>query len=485
MSNTIPGISRFPCGVLLAQHRIETVLLEEISKHPNVTIQRRVEPIDIEIDNSQIERSQSHPVTVKLKQTARDVADLVVNGADEGPARKQKCSDGRFDRSRITPDSILEAAQRIIRPYKLEYKHRDCWTVYQIGQRVGNHFSAEERIFLAGDAIHTHSPKAGQGMNVSMQDTYNLGWKLAMVVKGIAKPSILKTYETERRAVAEELIAFDQEYSRLWSSRPKKDAEDANGLCMAAFERAFIQQQLFASGFGVHYHPNPLIAYDSSGTNGIINHLDAVKGVSLSEDDYTSSHQHLASKTILGQRFPSFKVINHSDARCWHLANWLKSDGHFHILLFAGDVSQCRQMDRVRKFAREMTKRSNTIPLQRRRFAQRHSNSRSNQSTQGRGGVARLLTIHAAPRQRVEMHDFPSLLLPYDEELGYDYDRVFVDGESYYEGHGRAYEGYGIDPSTGCVMVLRPDQHVAWIGEVEDVAGLEGYFARILVGGGP
>lgn len=306
-----------------------------------------------------------------------------------------------------------------------------------------------------------------------------------MVVKGIAKPSILKTYETERRAVAEELIAFDQEYSRLWSSRPKKDAEDANGLCMAAFERAFIQQQLFASGFGVHYHPNPLIAYDSSGTNGIINHLDAVKGVSLSEDDYTSSHQHLASKTILGQRFPSFKVINHSDARCWHLANWLKSDGHFHILLFAGDVSQCRQMDRVRKFAREMTKRSNTIPLQRRRFAQRHSNSRSNQSTQGRGGVARLLTIHAAPRQRVEMHDFPSLLLPYDEELGYDYDRVFVDGESYYEGHGRAYEGYGIDPSTGCVMVLRPDQHVAWIGEVEDVAGLEGYFARILVGGGP
>ncbi len=330
-----------------------------------------------------------------------------------------------------------------------------------------------------------------------------------MVIKGIAKPSVLKTYETERRAVAQELIAFDQEYSRLWSSRPKKDAGDTNGLSMPSFERAFIQQQLFASGFAVRYRPNPLIAYDSSSsreTNGDImnHHLYAMKGASSSlsgdEDDYPStSHQHLASKTILGQRFPSFKVLNHSDARCWHLANWLKSDGCFHILLFAGDVSQRGQMDRVRKFASEMAKRSHTIPLhqqQRKRFAQHHqANSQCSssnpsttqsqcQSRNSSGGIAHLLTIHAAPRHRIELHNFPPLLLPYDEELGYDYDRVFVDGESYYEGHGRAYEGYGIDPERGCVVLLRPDQHVAWIGEVEDVAGLEGYFAGILVGGG-
>lgn len=47
-------------------------------------------------------------------------------------------SGGRFDRSRITPDSILEAAQRIIRPYKLEYKYRDWWTVYQVSH---NHWT--------------------------------------------------------------------------------------------------------------------------------------------------------------------------------------------------------------------------------------------------------------------------------------------------------------------------------------------------------
>ena len=65
----------------------------------------------------------------------------------------------KVDRSTITPELILAAAQKIIHPYKLTYKFCDWWTGYQIGQRVGTEFSAHERIFLAGDAVHTHSPK--------------------------------------------------------------------------------------------------------------------------------------------------------------------------------------------------------------------------------------------------------------------------------------------------------------------------------------
>ena len=80
-------------------------------------------------------------------------------------------SGARIDRSTITPETILKAAQRIISPYKLTYKHCDWWTAYQIGQRMSEKFSLDERVFLAGDAVHTHSPKAGQGMNVSMQDS--------------------------------------------------------------------------------------------------------------------------------------------------------------------------------------------------------------------------------------------------------------------------------------------------------------------------
>jgi 2-polyprenyl-6-methoxyphenol hydroxylase-like FAD-dependent oxidoreductase len=80
-------------------------------------------------------------------------------------------SGGRLDRSAVTPETILNAAQKIIAPYKLAYKHCHWWTAYQIGQRLGPRFSLDERVFLAGDAVHTHSPKAGQGMNVSMQDS--------------------------------------------------------------------------------------------------------------------------------------------------------------------------------------------------------------------------------------------------------------------------------------------------------------------------
>lgn len=88
----------------------------------------------------------------------------------------EKNSDGtsagsRVDRSKITPEVILQSANKILAPYTLSYRTLDWWTAYQIGQRVGTHFSASERIFLAGDAVHTHSPKAGQGMNVSMQDS--------------------------------------------------------------------------------------------------------------------------------------------------------------------------------------------------------------------------------------------------------------------------------------------------------------------------
>lgn len=70
----------------------------------------------------------------------------------------EKIGDGgaRADRSKITPQTILQAAQRIIAPYKLDYRKLDWWTAYQIGQRVGTQFSSHERIFLAGDAVHTH-----------------------------------------------------------------------------------------------------------------------------------------------------------------------------------------------------------------------------------------------------------------------------------------------------------------------------------------
>lgn len=61
---------------------------------------------------------------------------------------------GRVDRSTITHEMIFKAAQKIISPYKLEYHYCDWWTAYQIGQRVGSHFSKCDRVFLAGGESH-------------------------------------------------------------------------------------------------------------------------------------------------------------------------------------------------------------------------------------------------------------------------------------------------------------------------------------------
>ena len=91
---------------------------------------------------------------------------------------------------------LIAAAQRILHPYTLEVKEVAWWSVYEIGQRLCDKFDDVLEaavayrlpcVFIAGDACHTHSPKAGQGMNVSMQDGFNLGWKLASVLRGDAR----------------------------------------------------------------------------------------------------------------------------------------------------------------------------------------------------------------------------------------------------------------------------------------------------------
>jgi 2-polyprenyl-6-methoxyphenol hydroxylase-like FAD-dependent oxidoreductase len=78
-------------------------------------------------------------------------------------------------------------------------------TRFHINQRRAEHYRVS-RIFLAGDAAHIHSPIGAQGMNTGMQDALNLGWKLALMVKGQASACLLESYETEREQVGEALL---------------------------------------------------------------------------------------------------------------------------------------------------------------------------------------------------------------------------------------------------------------------------------------
>ncbi|KAH6205231.1 hypothetical protein HBI42_165500 [Parastagonospora nodorum] len=367
---------------------------------------------------------------------------------------------GRADRSQITPDTIIRAAQKILAPYTLAYEYCDWWTAYQIGQRVGTDFSYQERVFLAGDAVHTHSPKAGQGMNVSMQDSYNLGWKIGMVVKGLAKPEILKTYQSERRRIAKDLIAFDHKFSRLFSGRPAKDVMDAEGVSMEEFKAAFLKGNLFASGLSVDYGTSMLVAKPGDATE----EGDGTD-VSSSHSEKAVGKQDLATNVRLGMRFPSYKVLNQSDARPWEFQPKLKSDGRFRIIVFAGDVVEEKQQARLQAFCAKLTASA---------FLAKHLHK-----------DIHVLTVHSSKRVGVELlRDFPDVLHPYDEKTGWDYDSVYVDDESYHEGFADAYKGYGVSRESGCVVVARPDQYVGHIDSLDEegYAGVETYFRGVFVG---
>ena len=342
-------------------------------------------------------------------------------------------------------------------------------TPYKIGQRVGTNFDAQKRVFLAGDAVHTHSPKAGQGMNVSMQDCYNLGWKVGLVAKGIAKESILDTYQSERRRVAQDLIEFDHRFSRLFSGRPAKDVMDAEGVSMEEFKNAFLKGNMFASGLSVDYGPSNLVvkagnALEQGDGSKVVQHLIT----HISAQDFASK-QGLATGLPIGMRFNSFKVLNQACARPWHFQERLPADGRFRVVLFAGNILQAAQKARVDRFCSALTAKESFL----------HAVTPPDM---GIDSIIEVLTIHSAKRIDTELlRDFPEILHPYDKHTGWDYNKVFVDDESYHEGFGNAYMNYGVDKERGCLVVVRPDQYVGWIGELEEFDQLQKYFEGCLL----
>lgn len=231
-----------------------------------------------------------------------------------------KLNEGERVASRnITSGQMVAAAQRILHPYTLDVKEIAWWSVYEIGQRLCERFDdvpeeeAGERfphVLIAGDACHTHSPKAGQGMNVSMADAFNLGWKLASVIQGKSTPELLHTYSDERQTVAQELIDFDREFARMFSSRPRAEGDDSDdSVDPKEFQEYFVKQGRFTAGTAVQYHPSPICA--------------------------KPTYQALAEGLTIGKRFHSAPVIRLADARPVHLGHTVKADGRWRVLAFA------------------------------------------------------------------------------------------------------------------------------------------------------
>ncbi|KAK3399900.1 FAD binding domain-containing protein [Sordaria brevicollis] len=343
----------------------------------------------------------------------------------------------------LTLERIIAAARDIFSPYTLEIGSVSWWSAYRVGQRVGSHFSRHnERAFLVGDAVHTHSPKAGQGMNTSIQDAYNLGWKLRLVLQKKspfnnpeAARRLLATYESERRPVAQDLISFDRGYLKLFVGQPSSQ-----------FDTEFLRGMKFTTGLSIRY-PAPSCV------------------VQLPRDIKTSADlgpSLVKADLVPGKRLPDFQAVYQADAvTCW-IHRRMQATGQFRVLVFAGDIATHQNLsDNIQELGRYLGDESNGM----------------GRLTAGRArALVEVLMIHSADRAKVELLDLPEVFRPWSDEEGYNYWRVMADAESAHEGHGRVYERLEIDPKKGRTLVVRPDGYIGAVLAVDDFDGLGAYF---------
>jgi phenol 2-monooxygenase len=360
----------------------------------------------------------------------------------------------RVSQRNITVDRLIAAAQRIFKPYTFDVKEVPWWSVYEIGQRLCDKFDdvpeAETRgriprVFIAGDACHTHSPKAGQGMNVSIADAFNLGWKLAAVLRGTSSRQLLHTYSDERHAVAKELIEFDRAFAKLLSTAPKDPQNpDAGGVDPAEFQRTFVKAGRFTAGTAVQYHPSLITA--------------------------EPAHQQLARGFEVGTRFHSAPVIRFWDAKRVHLGHTIKADGRWRLFVFAGSDDPGSPRARLARLC-EFLAESPDSPI--RKYTPRGADI---------DAVIDLRAIVQRNHRELAASLIPPLLVPRKGRYGLrDYEKVFC---AELRGEGDIFVQRGIDRADGCLVVVRPDQYVANVLPLDATSQLAVFFDRFMIAAG-
>ena len=341
----------------------------------------------------------------------------------------------------IAVEEVIAAAQRVFRPYTLDVKEVPWWSVYEIGQRLCDKFddvdgNGAERfpcVFIAGDACHTHSPKAGQGMNVSMQDGFNLGWKLAAVLRKRAAPRLLNSYSAERQAIAKELIDFDREWAEVLSSSTKS----ANA---AEVQRYFTQHGRYTAGTATRYTPSLLTG--------------------------AATHQHLASGLKIGARFHSAPVIRVADAKPVQLGHVVRADGRWRLFAFAPKQDAATPHSAIRALC-DFLSQARQSPVR-----------KYTPAGEDIDAVIDVRAVFQEAHRELAIAAMPPLLLPRKGRLGLrDYEKVFSADPK----NGDIFDLRGIDRDRGCLVIVRPDQFVANVLPLDGHAELAAYFDAFML----
>ncbi|EXF73547.1 FAD binding domain-containing protein [Colletotrichum fioriniae PJ7] len=331
----------------------------------------------------------------------------------------------------VTPERVKERIDGIFKPYQVEIAETSWFSAYSIGQRLADYFTKDYRVFLTGDACHTHSPKAGQGMNVSLQDGYNIGWKLAAVLRKHVQPSILATYVSERHQTAKGLIDFDRQFAKMFSSTYRKE----NGYTTEDFQEYFIKSGRYTAGLATQYPPSMLVRPG---------HKDK-----------------LASGVSVGMRFESAQVVRYSDAKAMQLSHALRTDSRWSLIVFPGDVVEAQAEKRLFQVAESLEVSMKQLPTLQNDI---HS-------------FLSLVVVLKSDRRKLEDRQIPQLFTPNAGRWGVKcLQNIFVDDASYHAGHGEAYAKYGVNPEVGAMVLVRPDQYVAGIFDFTTAEDISEFF---------
>lgn len=356
----------------------------------------------------------------------------------------------RVSNRAITADDLIAAAQKIFAPHRLDVKEVAWWSVYEIGQRLCDRFDdvpAElaqtqvPRVFIAGDACHTHSPKAGQGMNVSMQDGFNLGWKLAAVLRGQAAPELLQTYSQERQAIAKELIEFDREWANMLtiSAKSKAGTQPGGAPDPSETQAYFVRHGRYTAGTATHYKPSLLTG--------------------------AAGHQALAKGFVVGTRFHSAPVIRLSDARPMQLGHVVAADGRWRLIAFAGAGDPSGPGSAIAALCAFLSASPNS-PVLRYTPAQDDIDS-----------VIDVRAVFQQPHRELDLAAMPALLLPRKGRYGlHDYEKMFCADPA-----ADVFALRGLDRERGCLVLVRPDQYVAQVLPLDGFAELARFFEGFML----
>ncbi len=353
--------------------------------------------------------------------------------------------DEKAAQRKFTQDDMIAAANRIIHPYAIDVKEVVWWSIYDIGHSITDRFDdvpegvdRDPRVFIAGDACHTHSPKAGQGMNVSMQDTFNLGWKLALVLQGRADARLLRSYTEERLTEAKRLVETDHKWSRVMSA-PTTQAE-RDGTEEPRIIRQFKENLEFTGGTAVKYDTSYLFA--------------------------ASKHQALAKGEEIGRRFHSAPVVRVSDAKQMQLGHVAQADARWRIYAFASKSDSSTGDSAIHRLADWLESDPKSPIVKHTRLGE---------------DIDSVIDFRAVFQQTFEQlayEHMPSLLKPKTGKLALqDHEKVFcVD----HKGVGDIFDMRGINRNKGCMVVVRPDQYVAHVLPLDGFDELSAFFAGFL-----